>query len=203
MPKIAAFINFSDGINSLINNKKKEVKKLFGEQIYLSHPVHSTLFTTNISNISTFIEKFQNNFINKSIKLKPITLNLIKTGIFINDELTKGNTIYYLIKKNYFFEKYQLILLDFIKNLGLIKYEKINFNHKWMNDNFLKYGYPYIGNKWIPHITVASIKNVNAKHPFFINFLNTEINKSDVIKYISFYEVVDDDHNFLFKIPLL
>ena len=51
MYKIAAFIEFDKKITQKILNQKKIVKKKFGNQIYLNHPVHLTLFTLNVKNI--------------------------------------------------------------------------------------------------------------------------------------------------------
>ena len=51
MYKIAAFIEFNKIITKKILNRKKEVEKKFGNQIYLKHPVHLTLFTIHINKI--------------------------------------------------------------------------------------------------------------------------------------------------------
>ena len=72
-----------------------------------------------------------------------------------------------------------------------------------MDVNYSKFGFPYVGDKWIPHITIASIKSQSIKHPYFTNFLNTKILLSDEIKNIYFYEIINDNHNFLFKLPIL
>ena len=50
MYKIAAFIEFNKIITKKILNQKKEIKKKFGNQIYLKHPVHLTLFTFILKN---------------------------------------------------------------------------------------------------------------------------------------------------------
>ena len=54
MHKIAAFINFNNSINTAVIQEKDKVRKIFGNQIYLSHPVHSTLFTINIVDRKNF-----------------------------------------------------------------------------------------------------------------------------------------------------
>ena len=48
MYKVAAFIKFDKKIEKKILQQKKLVKKRFGNQTYLNHPVHLTLFTLNI-----------------------------------------------------------------------------------------------------------------------------------------------------------
>ena len=61
MYKIAAFIKFNKKIENKILFQKKKVKDLFGDQTYLNHPVHLTLFTLKIKKISElkiFYKKF-------------------------------------------------------------------------------------------------------------------------------------------------
>ena len=53
MFKIAAFISFGDNFNSRVLKLKKKVKNKYGNQIYLNHPVHLTLFTLKIKKISS------------------------------------------------------------------------------------------------------------------------------------------------------
>ena len=52
MYKIAAFIEFDKKIKKKILKQKKIIKKKFGDQSYLNHPVHLTLFTLKIQKIS-------------------------------------------------------------------------------------------------------------------------------------------------------
>ena len=52
MYNIAAFIKFNKKIENKILVQKRKVKKLFGDQTYLNHPVHLTLFTLKIKKIS-------------------------------------------------------------------------------------------------------------------------------------------------------
>ena len=52
MYKIAAFITFEKIFEKKILSHKSIVKKKFGNQIYLNHPVHLTLFTIYIKTIT-------------------------------------------------------------------------------------------------------------------------------------------------------
>ena len=88
MIKIAAFIVPQDEIRKKILNLKKKVKKIYGEQPYLSHPPHCTLFTMNVSNQ---ILKFKKNFKNINIRSNyKNTLLIKKTGIFANIDKLYG-----------------------------------------------------------------------------------------------------------------
>ena len=71
-----------------------------------------------------------------------------------------------------------------------------------MKKNYLNYGFPYTGENWIPHITIASIKNIHGNNIYFRSFLKNKINLVDQIKKIEFYRVANDKHKFLFDLKL-
>ena len=88
MFKIAAFITFENNFNNKVLRFKKKVKKKFGNQIYLNHPVHLTLFTLKIKKITSLRKIYINKSNNKILKL-----NINSTGVFYNDPFTDGHTL--------------------------------------------------------------------------------------------------------------
>ena len=199
MIKIAAFIIPQKKTRFKILSYKKKVKKKFGTQPYLSHPPHCTLFTMNVSNQ---ILKFKKNF--KSINIKSNyknTLLIKKTGIFANDPITSGKTIYFKITKTSFLQSLQLELLKSFIKFNNNK-RKIKFKFSWMNKNNKKYGYPFVGKTWIPHFTVASLVNVNKDKKFIKNFLNKKIKSDELIKKIYIYKINKGKHIYLWSINI-
>ena len=198
MYKIAAFIEFDKKITKKILNQKKIVKKKFGNQIYLNHPVHLTLFTLNVKNI----DKLKKIYINElKIKSKPFTINVTKPGIFYNDPLTGGHTIFYHIKKNDKINKIQLRHLRKInKNLNILKKNMNLFKNNILKNNYKKYGFPFAGKIWMPHITIASIKNITNNNNYIKYFLSTKTNLKCLVSEIKFYKIVKDRHDFLFSV---
>ena len=198
MYKIAAFIEFEKKITNKILNQKKIVKKKFGNQIYLNHPVHLTLFTLNIKRINELKKIYINN---KNKVSKPLQVSLIKPGIFYNDPLTGGHTFFHYIKKNKKISEIQLRHLKKI-NKKIFVYKKNNnlFKNKILKKNYRKYGFPFTGNVWIPHITVASIKNLKKNNKYIKKFLSEKIKLNCSIKEIKFYKIAKDRHDFLFKV---
>ena len=97
MYKIAAFINFNKTFENKVLLQKRKIKKLFGKQIYLDHPVHLTLFTLNIEKITSLRNIYNKKKINYKKKLE---IKVNSTGIFTNDPLTNGHTLFYGLKKN-------------------------------------------------------------------------------------------------------
>ncbi len=198
MYKIAAFIEFDKNITNKILNQKKKVKKKFGNQIYLNHPVHLTLFTLNIKKINELKKIYMNE---KKKQSKPFSLYLTKPGIFYDDPLTGGQTFFHYIKKNKKISEIQIRHLKKInKNLIVLKNRLNLFGNKVLNNNYKKYGFPFTGNIWIPHITVASIKNLKKNNKYIKQFLSEKIKLKCDIRKIKFYKIIKDRHIFLFDV---
>jgi hypothetical protein len=77
-----------------------------------------------------------------------------------------------------------------------MKYGRI-MKQKYLKSSFLKYGFPYVGQHWIPHFTIGSIRNKD--QILKKNFLKN--NKSFIfkVKYITFWNVHDDRHILIGK----
>ena len=119
MYKIAAFIEFDKKITNKILSQKKLVKKKFGDQIYLKHPVHLTLFTLNIKKINELKKIYIND---KGKQSKLFSISITQPGIFYNDPLTGGHTFFHHIKKNKTISEIQIKHLKKInKNLDVFK----------------------------------------------------------------------------------
>ena len=197
MYKIAAFIEFDKKIKNIILQKKKEVKQKFGFQTYLDHPVHLTLFTIYINNIS----KLKKTYLNLTHKIsKPFYIYFTNPGIFRNDPLTGGDTFFYKIKKNRKISELQINHLKKInKNLKVFKKKEYIFKDVILKKNYKAYGFPFVGDIWIPHVTVASIKNFNDRK-FVREFLSFKPKLKYKIKEIKFYKIINEKHIFLFNV---
>tara|TARA_B100000902_G_C27246337_1_gene882830 strand:- start:268 stop:873 length:606 start_codon:yes stop_codon:yes gene_type:complete len=198
MHKIAAFIEFDKKITDKILAQKKIVKKKFGNQTYLNHPVHLTLFTLNIKKI-TELKKIYFSDINHS--KRKYNIYLTKTGIFYNDPLTGGHTFFYKIKKSKSLANLQLKHLDKInKKITVLKKKNNLLKLAVLKKNYKKYGFPFVGKIWIPHTTIASIKNIDTKNEFLTKFLKSKIKLKCQYEEIKFYKIINNKHKFLFSI---
>lgn len=197
MYKIAAFINFDKIFENKVLLQKNKIKKEFGKQIYLDHPVHLTLFTLDIKKISSLRAIYNKTKINNKKKLE---IKINTTGIFANDPLTKGHTLFYGIKKNLLLRAIQMNHLKMInKKIKVLKKNSNIFGNSTLKKNYNKYGFPFAGKVWIPHVTVASIRKINEDHSFINSFLKTKVNHKILIKKIEFYRINNNKHYFLFK----
>ena len=199
MIKIAVFINPKGKVKKKILNFKKIVKNNFGYQLYLSHQPHCTIFTMNVSKS---ILKSKNKL--KNIKIKPFIKNVLvvkKTGLFLNDPITNGQTIYFKINKNSFLNTLQLELLKLFNKFKNNKI-KTKFKLAWMNKNNNKYGYPFVGKNWLPHFTIASFANLNKKNKFIKNFLNKKIIYRELINKVYIYKINGNKHKYLWSMKI-
>ena len=198
MEKVVAFIEFNKEIEKKIFSYKKEVRNIFGNQIFLNHPVHSTLFSVEVQNWKIIKSQLKNIIFDNNIKIK-----IGKAGIFNKDIFTNGKTLYFEIIKNKKLFDLQKLLLS---NISVItnknqKYMKL-FKSDWMKKNYKIYGWPYVGKHWIPHVTIASIKNIHGNNKYFKLFLKEKINLYNKVTKVRFYKVVGENHIHLFDLKL-
>ncbi len=91
--------------------------------------------------------------------------------------------MYYGIKNNKSLSSAQIKHLKIInKKLSVFKKNIYLFKNKTLKNNYKKYGFPFAGKIWIPHITVASIKDITKDHIFIKRFLKSKINCNCKIK---------------------
>ena len=74
------------------------------------------------------------------------------------------------------------------------------FKNNILKNNYKKYGFPFAGKIWIPHITIASIKNTTNNNNYIKYFLSTKTNLKCLVSEIKFYKIVKDRHDFLFSV---
>jgi 2'-5' RNA ligase len=77
------------------------------------------------------------------------------------------------------------------------------FKDLTLKKNYKDYGFPFVDKIWLPHITIASIKNIKPQHKFIRDFLKTKISLKCIIDEIRFYKIIKDKHTFLFKTEII
>lgn len=164
--------------------QKESVLNAVGNQKYLSHPPHFTVivFTSDEE------EELCKIFLDEASKIKKFKINISGLHIFYDDVLTGGNSVVYNLddKDIKFLKNLQNNLVQAIdsvnsKELFLNEKEKFDKLSKIERENVLKWGFPYVGDIWMPHITIASInktkfeeaikiiRNNEFSGPFFID----------------------------------
>ena len=155
--KIGIFIEPNKPKFNYLDKWKKKIKKIFGKQKYLSHPVHLTIAVFDIK--KTIGSDFFLSLKNKMEQHNRFTIYVTKPSIFYNDPLTNGDTLFFKIKKNHKIILFQKKILSHFKKIEKNLSKNLIFKNKKYHSNYKKYGFPFVGNDWIPHFTIASIKS--------------------------------------------
>ena len=71
-----------------------------------------------------------------------------------------------------------------------------------MQKNYEKYGYPFVGKYWLPHMTIASINKCSINKKFISKFNIQKFDFLQKIKYVSVYKIDDDYHEHLWNIDI-
>ena len=181
---------------------KKNIKKIFGNQKYLSHPLHTTIAVFDIK------KKIGKTFylsLRKEMRLfNKFKIYITKPSIFHNDPLTGGDTLFFKIKKNKKIIIFQKKILNHFNKIDKSIIRNTNFKNKKHQINYEQFGFPFIGKDWIPHFTVASIKSKlkNTKEIYKDFLLEKNFNKELEVKHFSIWEIDKEKHKKILQIKL-
>lgn len=140
-----------------LNNDIKELKSFFGEKSnnsqFIHHLPHSTfyLFNSDESEIKNILTNFEN--IKKNISSFSVEIN--DWIIFENDILTGMNTLCLKFKSTNDLKNLQRIIVKALFK-SHISSDTIGLKGEFLKSDKL-YGFPFVGQHWIPHITIGSL----------------------------------------------
>ena len=139
-------------LNQYVESWKHKIRKIEPDAIYLNHPVHSTIF------LFYAFEQDQSDIIS-TINIGKIFFLLNGWNIFENDLITKGDTISLKFKPSKKVLEFQLNIAN-----SLLRFVRkpILYQNTWTGDyqeSYNRYGFPFVGSHWVPHLTIASVKN--------------------------------------------
>ena len=196
---LAVFILPKEPFTSELLFWKNKIKKNFPKEPYANHPPHLTLINLDSIDESEAIKKLSS----FSKKLGSIKIEVNSRNVFLNDAFTGGDTIYFGLKQSNSLMKLQILIAD-----ALVPIKKnINLNNSFKNDSLLfrsnkKYGFPYVGDHWIPHFTVASL-TTNKRKKFLKNFLSLPVSFDFEINRFSIWRINEDVHIKLKTIKII
>ena len=159
---------------------------------YLDHLVHSTIyvFETDEINLDSIIETFGS----LGNDLTPVSTQINKWRIFEDDVLTGLNTLCLeveLTKDLLFFQK--KVVESFHKFISIRDWNNFKGELKISNE---KYGYPFVGEHWIPHCTVGSLE---LNPDIILNDIKPLFNFPKKIQFnnLSMYIIDGDSHTLI------
>ncbi len=98
---------------------------------------------------------------------------------------------------------------DIQKKLSAVfsKYKKTNEIPKFFRtnrqlyDSYLDFGFPFVGDHWIPHFTISSLK-VAKNHKIIRDFLLDQIDISFTVNKISVWDINGNQHQMIEEFTL-
>jgi hypothetical protein len=79
--------------------------------------------------------------------------------------------------------------------------KSLKFKNKLLDRSQKKYGFPFVGNHWIPHFTIGSVKNFIKMNDYKI-FRKLKINLKSEINKITVWKIIANKHIKLKEIKL-
>ena len=152
MIKLGVFYCLDDGFENDIESFKSFFSSKCEISKYLNHLPHLSLYVFNINsnNLSDVIFEF--NKMQKS--LNQFSAKIVKWKVFENDILTKLNTLCLEIELSNELKFLQMKVVDSLSKFHVKSYSEYEGELKLSNES---YGYPFVGDHWIPHITIGSM----------------------------------------------
>ncbi len=152
-------IDPSEELKSKILALKAQAKTISGPQTYLDSKPHLTLYAGTFENLENFKEELEQ--ISKTIS-KP-TINVEDWKVFNPDPVTQGATIVCKLAE------------EDISNLRTIQQKLVTLFNKYrakeiptryqiqsedeqIKSNLENFGFPFVGEIWEPHLTIASFQ---------------------------------------------
>lgn len=159
-----AFISLEpdERLSSLVSDYKRRVRKLVGDQLYLTDPPHTTLYLAAFSNLNQVAKTL----FNLASELQPITVSLDGWHVFHNDALTGNHTLvcHWSEAAQRAARTVQAAVIERISPLRDTKATQARFASRWeslsplQQQSVTKQGFPFTGEAWHPHLTIASIR---------------------------------------------
>jgi probable phosphoglycerate mutase len=177
-------------LNQFIESWKNRFREIEPDAFFLNHPVHSTFFLFNAH------EQDQSQIISR-IKNVKIDFLVDSWKIFYNDLVTGGDTLSVgLIPSALAFQfQHDLSesLLDFIK-------APLFYNNVWegkYKESYDRYGFPFVGSHWIPHLTIASLIKEGKKVIDEINTTTINLNLKESSGSLALFKILGDNHQLI------
>ena len=195
---IGIFIEPNNQLKKYIVKWKNKINKKFTSTKLTSHPPHSTIYYANLTTNKDILE-----VLNKiSKKTNSFKISVKRTLIFYDDKLTGGDTMCLLINKN---KKLFQLQKKIAENLKLFIKKNTDINSKLTGKHLIasqrKYGYPFVGNHWLPHFTIGSIKSKRNSNEFK-KFVEEKIKYMNNVSHISVWKVSKKNHILIKRFKL-
>jgi 2'-5' RNA ligase len=192
-------------LSALVMEYKRRVRKLVGDQLYLSDPPHTTLYLAGFQDLEVVFGALSR----VASKTPAIGVALEGWRVFLDDALTDKNTLVCQFSSASR-KAAQGIQAAVISALAPLRDQDAciaRYQPRWeslsavQQQSVTRCGFPYSGREWHPHLTIASIKKSDW------DLVYRSLKKSPPIRTgvafsLKIYELVDGKPKPLMRSPL-
>ena len=190
---LAIFILPKSDLKAELVRWKRRVNNELPDQPYTTHPPHMTMLNLEVSNEHDGVAAVSN----LSDSINPFQIIVNGTNVFWDDASTGGHTLFFGIEKNDTLFNLQKSLAEALLPLKInVPLPNNLTSSKQFLESYDKYGFPFIGDHWIPHFSVSSLQTEKT-HPIIGDFLSISKQYNFTANQISVWRVDGDEHTLL------
>jgi len=199
--KHAIFLEPEGVLREFILSYKERINSVLPNQPYCHHPPHSTLFMSVLEQNKSWLERLESAI----QRIPPFHAKVRDTVIFYNDEFTDGgHTIALCVEPSAELFLLQQTVAETLASCvdGKTLEPPSGFlENEPFRTAYLKYGFPFVGEHWIPHFTIASLQ-VSGENPLIVEFQNLCPEYDFVVNRLGVWSVEGDNHTQLAVLKL-
>ena len=201
MKKFGVFIEPTGSLAVAIRTLKAEVESKLPGQKFCSHPVHSTLIYGRYRDPSLWRAHLAKVLAKRSV----FCIQTQDFGVFYSDPRADGGHTFFL-KMNatpdiFLLQKSCADVLKKWRILDNHTRDEALLESEPFRSSLMEYGFPFVGQFWIPHFTIASLK-VPKDSPLLREISTGESRHEYMLYRVSVWEIAGDWHKKLFELKL-
>jgi hypothetical protein len=192
---VAVFIEPAGKLRAFLSLWKGRVSRDLGPQPYLNHPPHGTLWCSAVRDTGRWALDVRA----AVSRLVPFALRTSGPMVFWDDAPAGGHTLALRAASSGPLRRLQMAVaaasaahVDGRKAPrlpGPLRREPFESSRR-------RYGFPFVGEHWIPHFTLASLQTPR-EHPLIASFLGRRRRHAMTVRRVSLWEVRGDAHRRL------
>ncbi len=147
---------------TFVRGYKRRVQQLVGDQLFLTDPPHTTLYLAAFNNLNRVAKAL----LSVATQIEPIAVSLTGWHVFSNDALTGNHTLvcHWSEASQRAARTIQSAVIKSLSPHRDPKTTEARFTSRWSSltaaqqRSVLEKGFPFTGEAWHPHLTIASIR---------------------------------------------
>ncbi|MFZ4396319.1 MAG: 2'-5' RNA ligase family protein [Kiritimatiellia bacterium] len=199
MTRHAIFIEPTGALKARIDELKGQVRAILPGSPYCDHPAHSSLFVAPLKDPAAGASHLP-----ASLAIAPLTIYVGEPIVFYDDAFTAGHTLAWRARSDSALQALQRtvaqLLAPFVDPQALPPLPPSIAREPFLS-SYQRFGFPFVGDHWIPHFTIASLRTART-HPMITAFLAHPESFELPVAEISLWLVAGETHTKLRTIKL-